>query len=128
MKLNKKYVFFVIAVGVAFTPILFIGHGRCVSEIVHERTVLKDNEREMCLAASSGNDLEYWLEGERSTDGCHWHLEHVKCQWSGCLYKCKEIETLWRLSKDGKVITMKKDVKGTNSNLPQEYHFLDIGQ
>ena len=123
MKLKGKLAFAVLTVGVAFVLILVSGclEPRCVSECVHDKTPFKDAEREMCLASSSGNDLEYWIDGARSTAGCHWHLEHVKCQGNGCLYKCKETEALWQLVGDGKAITMKKDVKGTT--LPQEYHF-----
>lgn len=117
MKLNKKLVFAAVAVGVLVPGCV------CVSESVHGKPPLTDVEREMCLSSSSGNDLEYWIEGERSTPGCHWHLEHIKCKSDGCLYKCKETEMLWRIAKDGQSIIMEKDVKGTGSNLPLEYHF-----
>lgn len=124
MKLNKKLMFAVLGVGIAFALIMLVWHGRCVSEIVQEKSMFKDSEREMCLASSLGRDLEYWIDGERSTDGCHWNLEHVTCQGGGCLYNCKETEVLWHLVRDGKAIKMVKDVKGTSSNLPQEYHYL----
>ena len=125
MKLNKKLVFAAVAAGVAM---VLVPGCACVSESVHGKPPLTDSEREMCLASSLGKDLEYWIEGERSTAGCHWHLKHVKCQPSGCLYKCQETEMLWRLAKDGKTITMVKDVNGTNSRFPQEYHFAEAGQ
>ena len=128
MKLETKHLFAMLAVVVAFALVLLFGQYRCVSEIMRDKPVLRDVEREMCLTSSSGSDLEYWIDGERSTDGCHWCLEHVKCQRSGCLYKCKETEILWRLAKDGKTITMEKDVRGTNSNLPQQYHFVEVGR
>ena len=116
--------FAVLGVGVVFALILLVGRDRCVSEIMHEKSVLKDSEREMCLASAFEKDLEYWIDGERLTDGCHWHLEHVKCQRGECLYKCKETEVLWHLVRDGKAIKMVKDVKGTSSNLPQKYRYL----
>lgn len=128
MRLNKRLIFAVLVTGVALALLAPVLLGRCVSEIVRDKPELTDIEQEMCLTASSGNDLEYWIAGERTTDGCHWHLEHVKCQWRGCLYRCKENEILWRLSKDGNAIIMKKDVKGTNSNLPKQYRFAVVGQ
>lgn len=153
MKLRNKHVFVALVAGAAFALILVSGCGtedigvkpplkdserevcfasssgriQCVSECVHDKPPLRDVEREMCLASSSGDDLEYWIDGERSTAGCHWHLEHVKCQRIGCLYKCRETEILWRLAKGGKIITMVKDAYGTKSNLPQEYHFVEAG-
>ena len=122
--MKSKLMFAAMAVVVAVALILFPENGRCVSESLREKSLLKDAEREVCIALSSGNDLEYWIDGERSTAGCHWHLEHVKCQNGGCLYKCRETEAYWRLFKDGETIKMKKDVKGTN--LPLEYHFADV--
>ena len=123
MKLRTKLVFAAMVVVVAVVMMLFWPNGRCVSESLRGKSLLKDADREVCIAMSSGNDLEYWIDGERSTAGCHWHLEHIKCQKDECLYRCRETEAFWRLSKDGKAVKMKKDVKG--ATLPLEYHFAD---
>ena len=118
MKVNRKSIFSAMVAGVAT---VLVSGCACVSESVYGKSPLVDSDREMCLASSSGKDLEYWIDGNRLTEGCHWHLEHVKCQMGVCLYRCKETEAFWWLSKDGGSIKMKKDVKGTN--FPQEYKF-----
>ena len=94
---------------------------RCMSERVRGYVSLKDVEREMCLAASSGSDLEYWIAGERLTPGCDWHLKHLECQLGRCLYRCRETEALWQLSADDVAFLMEKVVEGTT--LPQTYRF-----
>ena len=71
---------------------------KCVSRSVPDSLPLREINRQMGLAASSGKDLEYWIDGERTTPGCHWNLEHVECQKDGCLYRCRETEALWHLS------------------------------
>ena len=100
----------------------------CVSGMVQGRHTFRDREREMCLAASTGKDMEYWIDGYKTTPGCHWRLEHVKCERGSCLYKCVETEVWWRLVGDGGTVTMQKDVRRTNSTLTQEYHFVEMSE
>ena len=93
----------------------------CVSECVPNPGPLRDVDRQMTLVPSLGKDLEYWIDGERETPGCHWHLMHIKCQRGGCFYRCRETEALWRLSQQ-RSLGLKMDKCG-DSTLPQTYIF-----
>lgn len=95
--------------------------GKCVSYSLSGKAPLKDCENEKCIAVSSGRDIAYWIDGERSTPGCNWHLKHVECQSEGCLYRCVETEALWLLSRSDTIVEMEKKVKGTT--LPNKYRF-----
>ena len=119
-----------VAVAALILIVLFVCAGMvpCVSGMVQGRHTFRDREREMCLAVSTGRDMEYWIDGYKSTPGCRWRLEHVKCERGGCLYKCAETEAWWRLAGDGGTVTMQKDVHRTNSTLPQEYHFVEMSE
>ncbi len=121
MKRNPHYAVAALAIVVGCVHIPDSGTSRCLSERVRDSPPLKDVEREMCLAAPSGSDLEYWIDGERLTPGCDWHLTHLECQLGSCLYRCRETEALWRLSNDGNAVMMTKVVEGTT--LQQTYRF-----
>ena len=96
---------------------------RCVSKCVTADSPLREFDRQMCLAASSGKDLEYWIDGERETPGCHWHLTHMKCQEDGCIYRCCETETLWHLTWQKNCSLKMSKTMENNSTLRQEYIF-----
>ena len=121
MNTKTKKAIAVVSALVAVCLLFVFATPKCVSEAIGAGTLLKDSEREMCLAASSGKNLEYWIDGERSTPGSNWHLEHVECRWSTCLYRCRETEALWRLSSSGKFVEMEKADK--SATLPQKYRF-----
>lgn len=95
---------------------------RCVSECVTADSPLREFDRQMCLAASSEKDLEYWIDGERETPGCHWHLTHVECQRGRCLYRCRETEALWFLSQQGNS-NLKMTKSGKSSTFQRTYIF-----
>lgn len=83
--------------------------------------LLHCQSRGVSLASSNDNEIQYWLDGEEHTPGCNWHLKHFECQSSGCLYRCKETEAFWLLSRSGDEVKMEKRVRG--STLPQTYLF-----
>ena len=93
----------------------------CVSERVSGSLLLRDFDRQISLTACSEISLEYWIDGERETPGCHWHLRHIECQENGCLYRCQETESLWQLSflQNARL----KMEKCGYSTLPQTYLF-----
>lgn len=119
--MKTKMAMAVVSAWVAVFILIVFAKPKCVSGALGAGILLKDSEREMCLAASSGKNLEYWIDGERSTPGCNWHLEHVECRRGSCLYRCRETEALWNLSRSGKVVEMEKVDKDTT--LPQKYKF-----
>ena len=102
--MNMKFALGIVALFVAMIICgcyLLSGSSRCVSEYVTADSPLREFDRQMCLAALSGKDLEYWIDGERETPGCHWHLTHIECQSGGCLYRSSGTEHLWLLSLQG---------------------------
>ena len=100
--------------------------GKCIAYSLSGKAQLKDYEQEKCMAVSSGRNIAYWIDGERSTPGCNWHLEHVKCEKGFCLYRCRETEALWHLSlfnEQGNVrVVMEKDI-GNDTTFPQKNIF-----
>ena len=122
MKVKSKYAIWIVVVLVAMILgcVLLLGE-KCVSECVPHSEPLQESDRQMSLAASSGKDLEYWIDGERGTAGCHWHLTHIKCERGGCLYRCSETEAIWRLSRQ-KNSSLKMEKCG-DSTLQQTYIF-----
>ena len=93
-------------------------HGKSVSGIM-----MQEPERGLRLVIQEDKNIWYWLDGEKSTPGCNWHLTHLDCKWDHCLYRCEETEALWmvRLRRDGLVM----EKKSNTSTLPQCYVFHD---
>ena len=133
MRMKCKYATWIV---MGLFAIILCGAGPCVSLSERKRTCdecvsselvaspLRDLEHEMSLAALSGKDLEYWIDGEKETAGCHWHLTHVECQKDGCLYRCRETEALWHLSKQSNS-SLKMEKLG-DSTLPKIYVFSSL--
>lgn len=87
---------------------------------------LFDLNREIHLEISKGVESRYWIEDDSDADESCWHLEHVRCQPNGCLFRCRETAINWLLSIQnipGNNSSILMDKQQAGSNFPICYMF-----